>query len=147
MPARLPGLGPGRCYNAFMLSVPWFRLGTLGRSAARAPLVSALALLAFTAQIDADEVLYRSADLRIVRSLDKDGHPIVLVTNLDEGGARLAGGAAAEACPPSTSPSEPVAPTGPAEAAPPPEVRVSVNPPAGTPSVQSAGAAEVQIDS
>src|SRR5438093_1216871 len=106
MPARLPGLVPVRCYNAGMPSVPWFRLGTFGRGAASALLVSALVLLVFPAQIDADEVLYRSADLRIVRSLDKDGRPIVLVTNLDEGGARLAGGAAAEACPPPTSPPE-----------------------------------------
>ncbi len=91
------------------------------------------------AETAVDQVVYRSPEVRIVRTLDRHGALMLVLTNLDEEGNRMGGEAEETACPPAGSAPEAPLPEAPPEGqAEPPRDGVTVivninNPPAAPP--------------
>lgn len=104
-----------------------------------------LSTLGSLERVVADEELYRSGDLRIVRSVDALGKPIVLLTNIDAGGVRLSGGPDDTACPPESAAPEAQAAAAPTEAPPSSGVRVIVNVSGGGSFVEGDAPSKVQV--
>jgi len=90
------------------------------------------------AEAAVDEVVYRSPEVRIVRTLDRHGAPMLVLTNLDEEGNRMGGEPEEAACPPAgPAPDAPLPEPPPEGQAEPPRegvtVIVNINTPPVTP--------------
>ena len=111
-----------------------FRDAVLGLTITFAFVLPPDALHALPGRGEGDEIIYRSGDLRIVRTYNRDGSVRVTLTNLDEDGNRLGAETEEALCPPQTVTSEAQETPEPGVPAPRPiDLRVHVNSSPSTP--------------
>ncbi len=84
-----PGLRATECYNRCMRPMHRCRLTAACAGALLGVALFAARLPLRAAEPEGGEVVFRSPDLRIFRTLDRHGSPTVVLTNLDEDGNRM----------------------------------------------------------